>query len=78
MKNSNKSIVVGSGKSCPKCKELMERRKHPNNWSSMKNHYFTQWDYCRSCRHVQHYDEFMNTTWKEKENQDSFFKESRN
>lgn len=54
-----KSIVTGSGRPCPKCHRPMERCKHPTNWCPPTDrYYFQEWDVCRSCRHVQHYNEF--------------------
>lgn len=42
---------------CPKCKQPMERRIHlvpPKK----KKFYFSEWDYCPACRHVQHYERY--------------------
>lgn len=66
------AIVSGEGESCPKCFVKMERRKRikkPEN----KNYWFTEWDYCKSCSHVQHYDKFKSSEWIEAERQKSFF-----
>lgn len=48
------------GRDCPKCGRPMERRKHGANETEHrnKNYYFSEWDYCPICRHVQHYEEF--------------------
>jgi len=45
---------------CPKCDQEMERRKHrPNEIAHLsKPYYFSEWDYCKNCRHVQHYEKF--------------------
>lgn len=48
--------VLGKGNACPKCKEPMQRRGH-NNPLEIQAHEFWYWDYCRDCRHVQHYSE---------------------
>ena len=74
MKQSSKAIVIGEGKECKKCWKPMERRKHPINWKSKKSYYFTEWDYCQNCKHIQHYDEFKSSDWQEIERQQSFLK----
>lgn len=56
----NRAVVVGVGKDCPKCFELMERRKHPENWKPTHDYFFTEWDFCPKCLHIQHYREFRN------------------
>lgn len=48
--------LKGLGNDCPKCKEQMQRRERvvfPTH-----TYYFTEWDYCLSCGHLQHYEEF--------------------
>lgn len=58
--------VKGKGNDCPKCGEVMERRERklaPKN----KTYFFTEWDYCTNCSHVQHYEEFKSNDWKENE-----------
>lgn len=65
--------VVGKGNDCPKCKEKMERRARkipPTN----KSYFYTEWDYCTRCCHVQHYDEFKSAEWQESEYQDETLK----
>ena len=74
MKISNKAITVGEGKDCPKCYKPMERRKHPAHWKSSKTYYYTQWDFCKKCQHVQHYEEFKSAIWIETERQESFLR----
>ena len=74
MKISNKAIVVGVGGECPKCNDAMERRKHPTHWKSRKIYYYTEWDYCNKCQHVQHYDKYKSPLWLEKENKENFLK----
>lgn len=45
---------------CPKCNQLMERRKHKviGEKQLTKTYYFSEWDFCKSCNHVQHYEEY--------------------
>lgn len=74
MKISNKAIVVGNGEQCPKCKKSMERRKHPTHWKPKKTYYYTEWDYCNDCYHVQHYDKYKSPQWLEIENNETFLK----
>lgn len=74
MKLSNKAIIKGVGKECPKCKRSMDRRKHPAHWKSKKSFYYTEWDFCPKCNHVQHYEEFKSNDWQEQERQESFFR----
>lgn len=55
-----KSIYVGKGLPCPKCKELMHTKKHPiiTEKELSKLYYYSQWDVCFKCKHVQHYDKY--------------------
>lgn len=54
-----KAIIIDSGNLCPKCSMPMERRKHPIGWVPKKaKYYFSEWDYCNRCLHVQHYGKF--------------------
>ncbi len=62
----SKVLILGQGKECPKCKRLMERRKHRENPTS-KTYFYSEWDYCKPCGHVQHYEEFKNSVWQEQE-----------
>ena len=73
MKISNKAIVSGLGEDCPKCKDAMQRRKHPAHWKSKKTYYYTEWDYCNKCQHVQHYDKYKSLPWIEIENNENHF-----
>lgn len=52
-------IVLSEGSICPKCKGVMERRGHKEIDQKILNQpfYFTEWDYCRTCNHLQHYEE---------------------
>jgi len=56
----NRHRLIGKGKKCPKCSDFMERRGHLENDERVKQkvYYFTEWDYCKACVHVQHYDHF--------------------
>lgn len=62
--------VIGVGEKCPKCSEFMERRKHKDRPG--KTWFYTQWDYCKSCKHIQHYEKFKSSEWQEVERQESF------
>ena len=65
--------VIGNGEECTNGCGLMERRKRikpPKN----KSYFFTEWDYCRKCSHVQHYEKFKSTVWQETERQNNFIK----
>ena len=55
----SKYKVIGMGELCPKCGKDMEKRSHSDLQTSHLNkvYYFTEWDYCQSCKHVQHYDD---------------------
>lgn len=63
---------LGKGNKCPHCSKVMERRGHLETDTKhlLKSYYFKEWDYCRPCRHVQHYDMFKvwNNTPKAKKN----------
>lgn len=67
-------IVVGTGRYCPKCKQLMERRKRVKKPLPTKSYFFTEWDYCKPCGHVQHYEQYKSAIWLEEENARAFFK----
>lgn len=44
---------------CPKCNDFMERRKHNfTKKKTNKSHYFSEWDYCKKCNHVQFYEKY--------------------
>jgi hypothetical protein len=58
MNLTKKAIVVGIGEKCPKCGKDMERRKHPPHFVSRNGHFFTEWDFCPECKHVQHYAQY--------------------
>lgn len=77
MKISNKAIIVGKGEKCPKCFQEMEHRKHPPHWVNRKSYYYKEWDYCKKCNHVQHYEKYKSSEWIEQERQDSFFRDLR-
>ncbi len=52
--------VLNRINNCPKCNELMERRKHKtiNEKQLNRTYYFSEWDYCTNCNHLQHYEEY--------------------
>jgi hypothetical protein len=56
----NRISILGQGNDCPKCKRKMQRRGHKFLGKKQKNapYYFSQWDYCLACWHLQHYDEY--------------------
>lgn len=49
-------IITKNSLPCPKCGISMERRKHREIPDT--KYYFLQWDFCKPCMHVQHYEEF--------------------
>jgi hypothetical protein len=53
-------LVTQSVNKCPKCKQLMQRRSHSFLTTKILKQpfYFKEWDYCRGCKHLQHYEEF--------------------
>ena len=55
-----RSQTIDLGNDCPKCGQKMERRKHNKNEKKYLNraYYYTEWDYCKSCNYVQHYNQF--------------------
>ena len=52
--------VIDKIERCPKCKELMERRKHKffTGKQHLNKSYFTEWDACPNCNHIQHYEKY--------------------
>ncbi len=58
---------------CPKCHQKMERRKHKEilPFMLLQPYYYLEWDYCRPCGHIQHYENYkiynMNDDFLEKE-----------
>lgn len=52
--------VIAVGEDCPKCRKPMERRTHKKLRSKQINapYYFSEWDCCRPCKHIQHYEHF--------------------
>lgn len=65
--------VIGVGNDCPKCSKPMERRRHrdqpKNTW------FYEKWDYCKECKHIQHYEEFKSDDWQENERRDNFLRD---
>lgn len=42
---------------CPRCRKKMKRYEHAGTWQpEVGKYHFTFWDYCKPCRHVQHYE----------------------
>jgi len=52
--------VAASSEACPKCGRSMERRRHSEKETAYlrKPFYFTEWDYCKGCRHIQLYAKY--------------------
>lgn len=58
-KQLSQNDMSSSEPSCPKCKNQMERRfKEGRKLKPNQNYFFSQWDFCRSCGHVQHYEKY--------------------
>ena len=59
MKNKQ-LLIIGEYEPCKYCKKLMQRRKHSflTEKQLKHKHYFTEWDYCKPCKFVQHYEKF--------------------
>ena len=55
-----KSVYIGKGLPCPKCDKLMHTKKHPQITQKelSKLYYYSQWDVCHDCKHLQHYEEY--------------------
>jgi len=53
-------VVVGPGNACPKCHLAMERRAHKDISEKVlkQAYYYTTWDYCIACSHLQHYEQY--------------------
>ena len=49
---------IGNGEPCKKCNKPMERREHleDDDKHLQKAYYFSEWDYCRKCKILQHYE----------------------
>lgn len=52
--------ILSEGNRCVKCQQPMQRRRHREIGDKQLNkaYYFSEWDYCPACKHVQHYDKF--------------------
>ncbi len=50
-------IVSNNSLPCPKCRQPMQCRSHRTTPTEQKV-YYTQWDYCKKCMHVQHYEHY--------------------
>ena len=64
--------VKGEGNKCPKCFIPMERRERIKR-PKTKTYFYTEWDYCKKCGHIQHYEQFKSVQWQENERQQNFF-----
>jgi len=54
-----KVIIKGIGEHCRRCHKPMQRRKHATTPTNPKQkYYFTEWDVCLNCHHIQHYEKF--------------------
>lgn len=67
-----KYIEIEGGQECPKCKQVMQRRMH--SMKPTKTWFYTKWDYCKPCGHIQHYEVFKSGEWLEAERQENMFK----
>jgi len=72
---TKEAIKIGMGEICKKCGELMERRKRIKPPKNGKTYFYTEWDYCKPCGHMQHYQKYKSGVWQEAEAQRSFFKD---
>ena len=54
------AVPAGMGERCPKCGKLMVRWQHSAGWQPpIGRGFYTRWDVCRPCGHVQHYERFL-------------------
>lgn len=53
------TVAVGTGANCPKCGRPMQGRRHVDGFIPPPGmrYWYAWWDFCRSCRHLQHYDD---------------------
>ena len=67
--DSYRAVNKKEGEPCPKCKTTMERRSHADLKKFLTRrvvskpgvkYYYSEWDYCPSCKYVQHYEKFKN------------------
>lgn len=58
-KSNSKRVAISGGKNCPKCHRPMQRFEHPSTFKPKRGqpYFFVFWDVCRTCRHIQHYEE---------------------
>lgn len=59
LNRTGKIRTLGDGLPCPKCGNHMERREHARLTEKLlkKKFYYSEWDVCSRCKHIQHYDE---------------------
>jgi hypothetical protein len=55
---SRQRSKISGGEFCPKCKLIMQRYEHGQNWKPKADqpYYFKFWDICTPCAHFQHYE----------------------
>lgn len=55
-----KYIVLENVNTCPKCFIYMQQRKHKviNDKIKRQAYYFSEWDVCTTCGHVQLYEKY--------------------
>jgi hypothetical protein len=55
-----KVFIKSDGEQCPHCKKTMQRRGHTtiSDKQLKQPYYYSEWDYCYPCKHVQHYEKF--------------------
>jgi uncharacterized protein with PIN domain len=58
IKKNKSSVSIGEGQNCPKCFKPMERREHRNITDKIlrQPYYYSEWDICKPCGHIQHYE----------------------
>lgn len=59
-KRKKRVSIICDGLDCPKCNRPMQRRKHSSITPKelKKAYYFSEWDYCVSCKHIQLYEKY--------------------
>ena len=73
-----KFIENGIGENCPKCSKPMTHRKRIKPPKDGKTYFFTEYDFCKPCRFMQHYEKYKSQDWQENERQQDFFSNLRN
>ena len=57
-KKKKNSVDIGYGLECPRCNKPMIRREKPVGFKTNKRYYFSEWDYCKDCGHLQLYEHY--------------------